>query len=90
MPTIVTGIITVNLSGELDCFLRLRVINRGVVTNLIIVGGSEGARIRGAIALKLSVNFNFAVAGLLYIARSGLLVDEADYTRVYAYVWVEL
>ena len=50
MSAIVTGIIAVDRPG-LASFLRLRVINRGVVTNLIIVGGAEGARIRGAISL---------------------------------------
>ena len=90
MTTIVARIIAVDLSGELDCFLGLGVINGGVVTNLIIVGGSEGTRISRTISLQLSVNFDFAVAGLLYVARSRLFIDEADYACVHAHVRVKL
>lgn len=70
--------------------LNLRVVNRSIITNLIVIGGAEGTLIGGPVPLKLSVYLYFSIVRLLDVAGAGLLVDEADDAGVSLRIWVEL
>lgn len=49
-----------------------------IVTNLIIVAGTERARVCRAIPLQLSVNLYFSIARLIDITRARLFSHETD------------
>ena len=49
-----------------------------IVANLIIVAGTERARVCRTIPLQLSVNLYFSIARLIYITRARLFSHETD------------
>ena len=63
-------------------------VNKAIVLNLIIVGGTECTLVRRAVTLQLSVNLNFTSQRIL-IACSGFFVHEANH-RAFNVVCVKL
>jgi len=63
-------------------------VNKAIVLNLIIVGGTKCTLVRRAVTLQLSVNLNFTIQRIL-IACSGFFVHKAD-NRAFNVVCVEL